>query len=345
MPAPTEDRQIQIDPAELASADENSAAELLNGLFDDEPPAEPQDQAQPQAAPGTAEEETPPSGQDDADQTEAQPAPIEAPVSWKAEWKAAFAKLPPELQTATLQRESERDQGTQTALQKAAERERQLETERQQAVNDRAQLQQVAGAVLLQLQPEIAKYQNVDWVAYAEQNPAEAFKERQKFDALMQRAQQAHQLQAHLQQQQQTEDQSKRQANAGVEREKLIAKMPELADPLKAKAFVQEFATYLTVQGFPEQDIRSIIDHRIVLTVQKAMLWDKAQKARTEAAAKRVQPPASNVRQLRPGARAPNGATEDAQAARLTALHGNLAKSGSTRDAAALLAATGIFDD
>lgn len=341
--APPKD-PVAIDFSKIT--DEDSAAEQLAGVFAGEDDIEPQqqDQQSSQDAPAadSAEPGTAPSAQDDTVQDEPETA-IVAPVSWTADDKQLFAKLPPETQQILLRRESERDRGASERIQKATEQAQRLEQAFTAVANERAQAQTFLQGVLLQVQPELAEFQQLNWVKLAEEQPAEWARQQQRYQSMIARQQTAQQQILSLQQQQQA-DNDKRMTTKRVEEEgKLLAKVPELADQKKAADFVRDIGQYFVAQGYDQQELPSIgqvmsTDHRLVVVARKAMLYDQSQKLRAEAQTKRV--PAAqgtNVRPLRPAARSPSGAREEANQQELTALHGNLVRTGSVRDATSLL--------
>lgn len=343
-PAPAlEEPQVTVDLSKIT--DEDSAAEQLQGLFEDEDAPAGDDDSQPPAGKG-AEPGTAPSTDDDTVQVEQAPPAIEAPVSWTAEDKALYAKLPPEVQQTVLRRESERDRVTSERVQKATEQAQRLDAAYSAVANERAQAMQALHGVLFQVQPEIAEFQKVDWIKLAQENPAQWAAQQARLQDLQNRSNLAQQSIATLQQQQQADTEKRMGAKRLEEDQRILEKLPEFRDPAKAQAFVRDVAKYFETMGYAPAEIPQLgswmsTDHRLVLMARKAMLYDRAQAARTEAATKRVAPPASNVRPLRPAARPAGGARDDASQAELTALHGNLAKTGSTQAAADLLLALG----
>lgn len=306
-------------PEEQAAADEAAPTEIQSG----------------ETRGNDAPEETPASDQPDTGQSEPQEtAAIEPPVSWTAEEKSEFATLPPATQQAILRRESERDRGISTRLQEAAERNRQLDAQLQQTAAERANFSQVLRASILQLNPELVKFQSVDWDKLAVENPAEWARQRQTYDSINNRMNAAiAQLQV-LDQQSQQESQRRLSVYRQDEFNKLLTKMPEWNDNAKRDAENKELMSYLSKPdiGYTEQELLNIYDHRAVVIAKKAMMYDKMVAAQKSAQTKKVPP--SNVRQLRPGVKPPQGAKEEADTAKARALRDNLRKTGSTQAAA-----------
>jgi len=107
----------------------------------------------------------------------------------------------------------------------------------------------------------------------------------------------------------------------------LLEALPDWKEPEKLKAEATRIAEHATkVLGFQPEQIRGIVDHRIVLALRKAMLYDEAQKAKPDIK-NRIDKPISSAR---PG---PSGGKPNA----LVESRKRLAASGSMEDAADLL--------
>ena len=80
-------------------------------------------------------------------------------------------------------------------------------------------------------------------------------------------------------QQQQAEAQKVQQEAVQVERSKMIAALPEWGDPDKQKELATDVKSYALTQGFSEEELNSLIDHRSVLVLMKAAKYDALEKA------------------------------------------------------------------
>lgn len=110
------------------------------------------------------------------------------------------------------------------------------------------------------------------------------------------------------------------------EQTKLLDAIPEWKDAEKAKAGKAELVAYAEQVGFSKEDLSQVADHRAVLLLRKAMLFDKAQAAKP-AIVQRIE----KVKAVIPGAAASQKKPADAGVkARM-----RLAKTGSIEDAAA----------
>ena len=117
----------------------------------------------------------------------------------------------------------------------------------------------------------------------------------------------------------------------------LLEKAPELSDQTTAQKVAKSAASYLEDLGFDQSELAdlwnggkeiSLRDHRLQLLIRDAIRFREAKAAAPAKASK----PVPQV--VRPGTAQTRGET---RAAELQALESKLAKSGSWKDAAALL--------
>lgn len=115
------------------------------------------------------------------------------------------------------------------------------------------------------------------------------------------------------------------QRYVGEEQTKLLDAIPEWKDAEKAKAGKAELVAYAEQIGFSREELAQVADHRAVLLLRKAMLFDKAQ-ANKPAIVKRIE----KIKTATPGpTQAAKKPTSDVTKARQ-----RLAKTGSIDDAA-----------
>lgn len=108
----------------------------------------------------------------------------------------------------------------------------------------------------------------------------------------------------------------------------LLQKLPEWQDAKRAETEKTELADYLIRQGFAQQELAGLIDHRHVLLARKAMLYDKS-RGQVETAKKRV---AKVPKVMKPGAPKP---AEQRATEKLAALKAKMQRTGSPEDALA----------
>lgn len=121
-----------------------------------------------------------------------------------------------------------------------------------------------------------------------------------------------------------------RQETIQREHDRMLEAIPAWKDPEVMKREHTALVTYGKENGFTEQELAEVGDHRAIVLLNKAMLWDRAQKAKA-ATAKIVKEKIEKVAVAAPGnSRGKvNSATADYRAARK-----RLSESGSTDDAA-----------
>lgn len=174
--------------------------------------------------------------------------PVEPPAYWSKEAKAKFADLPPELQAVVLAQEGPRE-----AAAAKAKAEAKAEAEQAQAkVKAVDQLADQLNAFLPQaVQAFQSKWDNVDWAAYAEQDPEACFKDKLRFEQ-----EQAHLVQ--LSQAQQQAEQIKHAEYVKAEFAKLSEVAPELADPVEGPKRREEVGKFLVSAGLPPEALGNI---------------------------------------------------------------------------------------
>jgi len=86
--------------------------------------------------------------------------------------------------------------------------------------------------------------------------------------------------QARLYEQQQREQQEQLGQVVQAESRKLAEVIPEYADPQKGETLRRELREFGVKAGFSEQELANVYDSRAVLTLWKAMQYDKLQSAK-----------------------------------------------------------------
>ena len=211
--------------------------------------------------------------------------------------------------------------------QEVSEQRKTAEAETAQARQERNQFAQELQRHQAQLEGALQEQQSIDWQALLNADPVEYLKQQH----LAQSRQAA--LQQNVQQQQNLATQANAERKAGHDlyltdqRAQLLAKIPEWKDAAKQKAGAAELRAYLLDAGYSEADVANVDDHRAVVSVRKAMLYDQMM-AKASVAAKKV----ANLPQRM---ERPAGNDSQGMDRRATAYQ-RLSKSGSVNDAAAV---------
>jgi hypothetical protein len=258
-------------------------------------------------------------------------APIEPPRSWTKEARERFASLPRETQEYLASREQDRDREVRRSQNDAAEQRKALEAERKQAEQARMQYENALPSVLATLQQvqadsfsdvksiiDVERLAREDWPRYV------LWAAQQELASAAQRQEQERQIRL---------DQYVKR-----ERDMLVEKIPEIADPVQRSKLEHAAVGMLRELGFSDQELNglyygkgdlSLHDHRLQMLIRDGIRFRDAQKAAREASHKPV-PPVQ-----RPGVAQPRGAAHDAVVQNLTK---RLDQTGNLKDAARLIA-------
>ena len=135
--------------------------------------------------------------------------------------------------------------------------------------------------------------------------------------------------QARIAQEQQSDYARAMSDRVAQEASKLAQVLPEFSDPAKGDNFRKEIRSYGKTLGFTDEELSQVYDSRHVLTLHKAMMYDKLQKSKPAITKKVNEAP----RMLRAGT---SGANKQSDAQKLNQQKSQLRNSGKVRDAAAL---------
>lgn len=205
--------------------------------------------------------------------------------------------------------------------QQIAEVRKQVEQETQAVRAERQQYAQLLGALQAQLQAtepqvDLDRLYNEDPIEWVRQK--EVMRERQEKALAIQAEQQR------LAQLSQYEQQRAMEEQLAKEQEALLAALPEWRDPKKAQADKALVVESAKAAGFSEEDLKSVYDHRLVLILRKAGLYDQMMSKRQG-----IKPVVNNgPRPAKPGAAGRVSTTTEAVRAKQ-----RLAKTGRIDDA------------
>lgn len=222
-----------------------------------------------------------------------------------------------------LQKGYSRTQDYTRKTQQIAETRKAVEAEVVAIRAEREQYAQLLGA--LQQQLETAGEQPVDWERLYTEDPIEWVRQRELARDKQERKaaiQSEQQRLSHLTVQQQTEEMK---AKLVQEQELLISAVPEWKDSKKAtaeKALLLEFGRKI---GFSEDELKNVYDHRAVIALRKAALYDQMVSKRKD-----IKPVVNNG----PRPVKPSAAGRVSQSTEGTRAKQRLAKTGRVDDAA-----------
>jgi len=221
-----------------------------------------------------------------------------------------------------LQKGYSRTQDYTRKTQQIAEVRKQVEAETQAVRAERGQYAQLLGALQAQLQ---ASEPQVDLDRLYNEDPIEWVRQK---EVLRERQEKAYAIQAEQQrliQLSQQEQQQSMQQHLESQKDALLAALPEWKDPKKAKLEKAMLIESAKSAGFSDEDLKSVYDHRLVLLLRKAALFDQMVSKRQG-----IKPVVNNgPRPAKPGAAGRVSTTSE-----VTRAQQRLAKTGRVDDAA-----------
>ena len=132
----------------------------------------------------------------------------------------------------------------------------------------------------------LADMEKVNWAELRESDPAEYAARRQEANEKLEKIKGAKAEIAQKAHEQHQEQQHKfnEQMQIVLEKEKSLLrdKVPEWRDAETAEKERQQLTKYLRAEGWNEVEINNMVDHRAIVALRKAMLWDELQKAQPE---------------------------------------------------------------
>ena len=222
-----------------------------------------------------------------------------------------------------LQKGYSRTQDYTRKTQQIAEARKQTDAELQEVRAEREQYAQLLGA--LQAQVQQAAQPNIDWDRLYNEDPIEWVRQREVMRENQEKAAAIQSEQQRLAQLSQQEQAQHRQMLLAQEQEALVAAIPEWKDSKKAQAEKAMLVQFGQKVGFTPDELKSVIDHRAVVMLRKAALYDQMMSKRGQ-----IKPVTNNgPRPAKPGAAGRVSSNTEAMRAQQ-----RLAKTGRVDDAA-----------
>ncbi|SEF19446.1 hypothetical protein ABL840_05015 [Variovorax sp. NFACC27] len=308
----------------------NQASEALSSLLDDDQPAQTGDRVELKQEPATntaaaGAEDTASAtageagdGGDAGDDGQAQPEMFTVKIDGKE------IQVPREEVIAGYQRQQDATRKTMAA----AETRKAADTEIAQARAERQQYAENLTRFQHQLEAVLQQQQEIDWPALIERDPQEAMRQQHLLSQRQAALQQTYQQQHQIQQQVAAEQFQQFQDHLRNQHDILVAKLPEWKDEGTRKAEMTAIRDYLTTNGYTAAEIQNVADHRAILNVRKAMLYDQLMSKADAAAKKVANTPTKVVR---------SGTGDSGSTDKRTAAYQNLARTGSVKAGAAVI--------
>lgn len=208
-----------------------------------------------------------------------------------------------------------------------------LEAERAAALLERQRYADRLAGRIPALRQQLARFDGIDWSRLSAESPELFAQARPQFESLTRQLQETDAEQLQLRQQERDRQLQAVRAHQDLiaqQKQALLAKQPEMADPVKARQETAALTRYLVEAGYKQEELSRLVDHRDFILARKAMLYDRLtanreQVKETLAALPRVQQPGT--------ARAARDGTAERRAALMT----RLTRSGRVEDAARVI--------
>ena len=225
-----------------------------------------------------------------------------------------------------LQKGYSRTQDYTRKTQQVAEARKAAEAELQAVRAEREQYAQLLGALSEQVKTAVEP--NIDWDRLYNEDPIEYVRQREVMRENREKAAAIQAEQQRLAEISKNEQMKQFQALKAKESDALIEALPAWKDPAKAKAEKAMLVEFGQKMGFTPQELGNIYDHRVVLALRKAALYDQMQAKRQG-----IKPVVNNgPKPAKPGAA--GRVSQMSDSARATQ---RLAKTGRVQDAASAI--------
>jgi len=224
-----------------------------------------------------------------------------------------------------LQKGYSRTQDYTRKTQQIAEIRKQVEVETEAVRAERAQYAQMLGALQAQLQGTETQ---IDWDRLYHEDPIEWVRQKEVMRERQEKFQAIQFEQQRMAQLSQQEQQQHFESHLQAQHTKLLEVIPEWKDATKAKTEKQLLVEFGKKTGFSPEELSAIVDHRAVVALRKAALYDQMMTKR-----KAITPVTNNgPRPAKPGAAGRVSQTTEATRAKQ-----RLAKTGRVDDAASAI--------
>jgi hypothetical protein len=298
----------------------DQAASQFEGLLSAEDGTQEPEEKQAEAADSSAGDEAEGEPAEEAEESEdaEQEGETEAEPSYTVKIDGKDAKVPVSELVKGYQRQTDYTKKTQ----QLAEERRELESVKAEREHYTEQLERVK-ALLEQAQPK-----EPDWDTLAQQDPAGAFRLKLQFDRNRDQLRAVEAEQAKVRAAQEA-DEAKSNAEFVAEQAKLLADaIPEWKDTATAKKEKANMVEFGSKHGYTPEELGQVTDHRAVVLLRKAMLFDQMQ---AKQAALKPGVPQPSVKPVRGG-----NASQSSQSAAAQAMK-RLKQTGDQLDAAKVM--------
>ena len=223
---------------------------------------------------------------------------------------------------------TKKTQDLSTERKQMEEMQRQYNSEISQIQAEREQYVESLNQIIANSSTGLDKFANVDWASLRDSDPIEYVTKKEEFREQQEKVQALQREQQQAQYKRAEDNKRVRVKVLQEEHAKLSEALPEWGKPETQKQLASEIREYALSQGFSEEEIGSLIDHRSLLVLLKASKHDAMQKADVKSKKLKNKP-----RVIRPGS--PPTKSSSSKAKRAAKMK-RLQESGHVKDASHL---------
>ena len=149
------------------------------------------------------------------------------------------------------------------------------EVEMAQIRNERQQYVQTLQNIIEGSTQSLDKFVDVDWETLKATNPIEYVTKREEYREMQEKIQAIQHEQVTVQSKQNDDMKQLHAQTLHREHQLMADALPEWGDPKKQHEIGSHIRDYARVQGFSDEEIGSLVDHRSLIVLRKAMLYDE----------------------------------------------------------------------
>lgn len=164
-----------------------------------------------------------------------------------------------------------------------AQMQQQWATEISEAQAERQQYIEALGQFVHQSMAGLEQYATINWEQLREDDPIAFVTKKEEFRDAQERVRQAQAQQEYEHQKQNEEIGKVRKMAVQEEYKRLTEAVPEWNDPEKRTKLASDLSSYAIQQGFTQQELKELIDHRSLIVLMKASKYDALQKSDVKA--------------------------------------------------------------
>jgi hypothetical protein len=240
----------------------------------------------------TEEEQEEPEATEEEEETEVEATPEAAEAAEEEEEADATPMFTtPEGEEVTLEelkrgflRQSDYTQKTQ----EVAEARRELGQQFQQTQQHQLEVAQNLRLALDVVEPQLAAFASTDWEALAATDAYEYAEKRALFDQAQARYSQLRSAAEQTVALSNAQKEVAKQQMLAQERQKLQMALPDMADPVEGRRLASSIKEYAMTMGLSESEASNIVDHRLIVALNKARMFDELDKSKLSASRKKI---------------------------------------------------------